>query len=156
MYSNELVCRILEFLNENLNRKVSIEEISCKFSYNRYYIMKSFKDELGISISVYMNRMRIWNSIIDIQNYSYSLTKIAIRNGFYSLEYFSEMFHQVMGVSPRIYRHYWNHRFLLEQDLSHIILINWITLQEFVEFVDKYKKNKKPVIPPVRKLSIFK
>lgn len=43
MYSNELVCQILEFLDSNINRKISIQEIVLKFSYDRYYIMKRFK-----------------------------------------------------------------------------------------------------------------
>lgn len=155
MYSNDLVCNILEFLDNNLNRKVSIEEISYKFSYNRYYIMKIFKKEIGVSILCYMNRLRIWNSMLDIQNTSYSFMKIGIRNGFYSLEYFSETFHQVMGISPRIYRSFWNRRFILSEEELSIIRINLVELQFFIEMTKKYKKNKKPLVAPVRKLSIF-
>ena len=43
MYSNDLGCHILDFLDNNLYRKVSIEELSSCFYYNRYYIMKLFK-----------------------------------------------------------------------------------------------------------------
>lgn len=156
MYSNELVCNILEFLDSNLNRKISIEEISYRFSYNRYYIMKTFKKEIGVSISLYVNRLRIWNSILDIQNTNYSFIKIGIRNGFYSLEYFSEIFHHIMGVSPRSYRNFWKNRFLLGEDELSIIRKNLAELQAFIEFVKGYKKNKKPIVLPVRKLSIFR
>lgn len=156
MYSNELVCNILDFLDDNLNRKVSIEELSYKFSYNRYYIMKTFKKELGVSIIEYLNRLRIWNSMLDIQNSTYSLMKIAIRNGFYSLEYFSETFHKIMGVSPRTYQNYWKHRFFLSENFLSIIRVNWADLQDFVDMSRRYKKNKKPIVLPVRKLSIFK
>ena len=156
MYSNELICKVLDFLDNNINRKVSIEEISSKFYYNRYYIMKLFKKEIGISIANYMNLIRIYNSAIDIRDTSYSFTKIAIRNGFYSLEYFSEMFHNIMGVSPSIYSKYCQSYYFVDEYLFENIINNFIKLQDFIEFVRYYKKNKKPIGNPVLKLSIFK
>lgn len=155
MYSNELVCNILVFLDSNLNRKISIEEIANKFYYNRYYIMKLFKKELGVPIAVYMNYLRIYHSVFEIKNSNYSMTRIAIQNGFYSLEYFSEMFHKVMGVSPRVYQTYCKYLFRISNEDLDIIRTNWISLQEFVDFVTKYKKNKKPSSIPVLKRSIF-
>lgn len=155
MYSNELVCCILDFLDDNLNRKISIEEIACKFYYNRYYIMKLFKKELGVTTLTYMNRMRIIHSIRDIQLFNYSLTKVAIRNGFYSLEYFSEVFHKIMGVSPSVYQTYCNCRFRLSSQELESIGENWANLSSFVNFIEAYKKNKKPRSIPVLKRSIF-
>lgn len=53
MYSNKLVCSILYFIDENIDRKISISDISERFFYNRYYVMKLFKKEIGVSPSVY-------------------------------------------------------------------------------------------------------
>lgn len=156
MYSNELVCNILDFIDGNINKKISIEEISLKFYYNRYYIMKLFKKELGISITNYINWMRIRNSLKDINDYNYSITRIALNNGFYSLEYFSEMFHKVMGISPRIYLYYCRYRFKVSCEDLEIINMNLIKLQELANSVNIYKKNKKPIGSPVLKRSIFK
>lgn len=156
MYSNELVCSILDFIDGNINRKISIEEIALKFYYNRYYIMKLFKKELEVSIANYINYMRIRNSLSDISNYNYSITKVALKNGFYSLEYFSETFHKVMGVSPRIYLDYCKYKFKVSEKNLETININLIKLQELVEIINKYRKNKKPVGIPVLKRTIFK
>lgn len=156
MYSNELVCRILDFIDSNINRKISIEEIALKFYYNRYYIMKLFRKELRISINNYINYMRIRSSINEIKNNNYSITRVALNNGFYSLEYFSETFHKVMGVSPRIYLDYCRYKFRVSEKDLETININLIKLQELVEYISKYRKNKKPVGIPVLKLSIFK
>lgn len=155
MYSNELICNILDFLDCNLNRKITIEEISNKFYYNRYYIMKLFKKELGVSISVYINNLRIYHSTFDIKNTNHSLTRIAIQNGFYSLEYFSEMFHKIMGVSPRVYQTYCKYYFRVSNKELELIRTNWIQLHEFIEYINKYKKNKKPISIPVLKRTIF-
>lgn len=155
MYSNELICNILEYLDNNLNKKISPSEIAIKFYYNKFYIMKLFKKELGITLIMYINNLRVFNSIKSIQNSSDSFTKIALCNGFYSLEYFSETFKLVMGVSPRTFRTYCNNRFKLSSNELNLISSNWIELQSLVERINKYKKNKKPCGIPVLKRSIF-
>ena len=83
------------------------------------------------------------------------MIRIAIKNGFYSLEYFSEIFHKIMGVSPRIYKTYCKYFFRISNTNLEILTKNWIELQEFVDFINKYKKNKKPKSIPVLKRSIF-
>ena len=155
MHSNETICDILNFIDNNINKKITIEEISNKFSYNRYYIMKLFKKEIGCSIIVYINNVRIFNSIKDIRENNYSFTKVALRNGFYSLEYFSEIFNKTIGVSPRVYLNYCKYRYKITENELDILLDNWIKLQYFIEFVCRYKKNKKPNKSPVLKRSIF-
>lgn len=155
MYSNELICNILEFINTNLNRKITIEEVSQKFFYNRYYIMKLFKKELGITFINYINYMRVYNSIKSIQYSNDSFTKIALCNGFYSLEYFSEIFNKVMGVSPSVFKNYYKYKYRLTDLELSTISSNWIELQTLVDNVNKYKKNKIPKSIPVLKRSIF-
>ena len=156
MYSNELVCDILGYIDINVNRKISIEDIALKFYYNRYYIMKLFKRELGISINNYINYIRIRNSLNEFYNSNYSITRIALNNGFYSLEYYSEMFTKIMGVSPRIYLIYCKSRLLVSYEELDIISSNLVLVQDIVDRANKYRKNKKPVGIPVLKRSIFK
>ena len=55
MYSNNLIISILEYIDINLNSKITIEDLEHKFYYNRYYIMKLFKKELNITIFDYIN-----------------------------------------------------------------------------------------------------
>ena len=91
MFSNELVCNIISYLNNNINKEITIDELSLIFYFNKTYIMKKFKKELHISIHEYINTMRIYNSLHHFNNDEYFLS-IAFKNGFNSLEYFSETF----------------------------------------------------------------
>ena len=50
MFSNDLVCDILEYIDNNLYCEISIDLLSSIFCYDKYYIMKLFKRETGISI----------------------------------------------------------------------------------------------------------
>jgi YesN/AraC family two-component response regulator len=64
MYSNKLICEILIYIDKNIKNKITIEELENKFFYNRYYIMKLFKKEIGLTIVEYINSIRIYNSIL--------------------------------------------------------------------------------------------
>ena len=156
MYSNELVCKILNYIDNNINKKITIEELSLRFYYNRYYIMKLFKKEISISLFDYINTLRIYNSINSINNSDKLLIRIAIDNGFYSLEYFSEMFKKIIGVSPSVYKKFYYSRYTPSKQNYKLITDNIIKLNTIINKINKYKLNIKPQITPVRKLTIFK
>lgn len=105
MYSNKIICKTLEYINQNINKEITITEISNILFYDRTYIMKKFKKEIGITINNYISITRIYNSLI-LFKYNYSILNIALRNGFNSQEYFSETFKKYIGVSPITYRNY--------------------------------------------------
>ncbi len=155
MFSNDLVCDILDFIDNNLDIKISIEDISLKFFYNRFYIMKLFKKEIGLPISVYINYRKIYKSTKLIRGNSYSMMLVGLSCGYYSLEYFSEMFKKVLGVSPLKYKKYCLNRFALSNNDLDIILDNTIKLDILIEKVNRYKNNRKPKVFPVKKRSIF-
>ena len=103
MYSNELVCNILDYLDKNINTDLSIDLISSIFCYDKFYIMKRFKKEIGTSIFNYINSIKVYNSLKFFKNDD-SILIIALESGFNSFEYFSEKFKKVMGVNPTAYR----------------------------------------------------
>lgn len=96
-----MVCNIIEYINENLNREITINELSKIFSYDKTYIMKRFKRELNITIKEYINIKKILNSL-EHYNYNNKILNIAFKSGYNSLEYYSEIFTTLVGVSPRI------------------------------------------------------
>ena len=156
MYSNEIVCKILNYIDNNINKKITVEELSLRFYYNRYYIMKLFKKEIGISLFDYINSLRIYNSINSINNSNKLLIRIAIDNGYYSLEYFSEIFKKIIGVSPSVYKKFYYNRYTPSKNNYKLITDNIIKINMLINKVNKYKFKIKPQTTPVRKLSIFK
>ena len=38
MFSNDLICNILEYLNKNINKEITIDELSMLFYFNKTYI----------------------------------------------------------------------------------------------------------------------
>lgn len=155
MHSNEIICDILEYIEININTKITIDIISKRFNFNRYYLMKLFKKELNISIIDYINNLRVYNSLNNIKN-NQSLLNVAISNGFYSLEYFSEMFKNIIGINPSTYKKIINYdRNISDKDMFKYT--ESITkLKLLIEYSNKYKFNRKTNKIFVKKLSIFK
>ena len=155
MFSNELVVEILNYLDSNLYTKISILELSKHFNYNKDYIMRLFKRELNITIFDYLNQRRILNSLQDYKyNYS-SILNIALNYGFYSQEYYSEMFHKLIGVAPRTYLKFINHNININNDEINTIINRIASLEYRFRTIDNYKLNTKPS-RQVKILSIFK
>jgi len=154
MFSNDLVCDILDFIDDNINRKITMDELCSHFYFNKDYIMRLFKREIHSTISDYMNKKRIFQSLQDLQFGNDSILFIGLKHGFTSLEYYSEVFHKVMGVSPIIYRKFSTRSIdVAEKDINKIQK-NLANISSFFENVTRYRNNRKKTLS--MNLSIFK
>ena len=143
MYSNELVCDILEYINKNINQEITINLLSNMFYYDKTYIMKRFKKEIGISIFDYINRVKIFNSL-PFYYYDNYILSIGLNNGFNSIEYYSEIFKKIMGVNPKKYKYFINRsRFIKDKEID-LIIKRVDDLNNLDMFIKKYLLNRKP------------
>ena len=154
IYSNELVCNILTYIKNNINTEITISDISNLFSYDKTYIMKKFKKELGITIKEYINIIKVLDSLT-YYNSNNTILKIAILSGYNSIEYYSEVFSKLIGVSPRIYKKFIMPLSNLSEEKIQIIRTSISELYSLKEKITKYLNNQKPKKLPTRKLSIF-
>ena len=155
MFSNDLVIKILNYIDNNIYRKISIDELSDVFLYNKDYIMRLFKKEIGYTIIDYINRKRVFNSLISYNSKNLSILSISLKYGFYSQEYYSEMFHNIMGVSPTTFSKFINYRNKVSIEDINNIQSNISKLDYEQRKINSYRSN----IPPkstIKVLSIFK
>lgn len=155
MYSNKLICQILNYIDTNWCNKLSINDLENKFYYNRYYIMKLFKREIGVTIFDYINNFKIYKSINEIAISNNSMITIAINCGFNSLEYFSETFKNIVGVSPSNYKKILNREAIFNIDKYDEVTLNIIKINKLINKVNVYKNNIKSDKIKVKKLTIF-
>ncbi len=154
MFSNDLICDILDFIDDNINRKITMDELSGHFYFHKDYIMRLFKKEIHSTISDYINKKRIFQSLKDLQLSNDSILYIGLKHGFSSLEYYSEVFHKVMGVSPVIYRKFSARSIEVEDEDMKTIQKNLANISGFFENVTRYRNNRKKTLS--MNLSIFK
>jgi AraC-like DNA-binding protein len=98
---------VFTYLDDNLSRNVSTEELmevanmSCS-TLNRY-----FKRVTGLSPIEYHLQKRISNACELIHLTGKSIEQIAELSGFSDASYFSRQFKKVMKMSPSVYRDSW-------------------------------------------------
>ena len=143
MYSNELVCNIIEYLNKNINKEITIDELSRQFHFDKTYIMKRFKKELNVSIHEYINTIRILNSLKYFRDDTYFLS-IAFKNGFNSLEYFSETFKKIVGVNPTTYKKFISYKNDVSEEEEISILTNLSNIYNIKKSANEYLNHRKP------------
>lgn len=155
MYSNDLVINLLNYIDNNINKKITMDELSHIFYFNKDYLMSIFKKELDITIMDYINKLRIYNSLEDIKNTSDMMIKIALNNGYSSQEYFTETFTKIIGVSPLIYRKFTKVNSQISEHELDLIRRSLAELSSTINRISRYKTN---IIPtnPTKKFTFFK
>ena len=139
--NHSLVRQLLEYIDNNLYAKVTLEELSRIFYFNRDYIMRVFKKELGITIIDYMNKKRIYSSLEALQTTEDSILKIALLHGFTSQEYYTELFRKEMGTNPLNYRKFTkNHPSITEKERNEITK-NLTENKHLLDQIQQYKNN---------------
>ena len=137
---NSLIISILKYIDNNLYVKITLDELSKRFYYNKDYIMRVFKKELGITIIEYINKRKIYNSLKSIQETDDYILKISISYGFASQEYYCEIFTKIIGVSPQTYRKFCNNQLISYDEIS-IIRKNLTDLKYELDKIEYYKNN---------------
>lgn len=154
MYSNELVVKMLNYIDDNLYKRITMDEISSIFYFNKDYLMRIFKKELDITIMDYINKRRIFNSLELLKNTDDLVIKIALNSGYSSLEYYSETFTKILGVSPLTYRKFTKVNSQISLEELDIIRTRLPDISSLLKRIDIYKNNVKR--SEVKKLGLFK
>ena len=90
---------VIEYINNNYSRKITVDELSEKFSYNKYYLCHVFKEITGLTIISYINYYRCLNArrmLLDKQ----PVSEVAAMCGFCNISYFAKMYKKHMGYLP--------------------------------------------------------
>ena len=97
--SEELGARVMRFLNENLDKDLSLDTISRHFFVSKYYLCRAFKRHNGISIHGYVNQKRVINAkrLIDSGE---SASVAAYKVGFGDYSAFFRAYVKIVGASP--------------------------------------------------------
>lgn len=98
------VSRIKKFIDDHFgDTDLSLERISEALSYNPKYISRTFKKEMRVSITDYINTIRIHQACILMDQGFTSIRDISLLCGFKDSLYFSRVFKREIGLSPREY-----------------------------------------------------
>lgn len=99
------VKRIINYLNENYEQRISLEQIAHNMYLSPVYISKIFKEETGESPINYLIKIRLERAkeILQTRN-NRSIKSIAKEVGYDDVYHFSKLFKKYYGISPLYYK----------------------------------------------------
>ena len=102
--TDPLVLRIVAYLKENYQSKITLADLQEQFHYSERYINQKFQKELGTTVIDYLNRCRIQNALELIRKGELPISQIGWECGIGEYKYFNHVFKKYMGCSVREYQ----------------------------------------------------
>ncbi|SFT01059.1 transcriptional regulator, AraC family [Zhouia amylolytica] len=95
---------IIEYIRKNLQKSISVMELSKKAYMSESNFHRVFKNELGMSPVDFINNERIKLASSLLQDPNLKIKEVFMRCGFENRSYFNRLFKRIKNVSPREYQ----------------------------------------------------
>lgn len=95
---------ILDYIEQNLGSRLTIERLAEQFGYHPAYLARKFAADFGTPPARYILRQRIIRSCQLLLGSNKTLEQIAAETGFYDASHFISKFKESEGVTPLHYR----------------------------------------------------
>ena len=95
----ELGARVIRYLNENIDKNITLDQLAKRFFVSKYYLCRAFKKHNGISVHGYINRKRVMyaKQLIDSGE---TASGAAYKVGFGDYSAFYRAYVKIIGKSP--------------------------------------------------------
>ncbi len=95
---------IEEFVRQNYQNEINLQEIADRFFFSREYISRKFKQEFDETITDYVMKIRMEKAKELLENPHLKIYEIANHVGYQNEKYFSKLFKKLIGLRPNEYR----------------------------------------------------
>lgn len=102
--NDNIIDAIKDYLLERLDQNLTLDQIAAKFNYSKSYLHAKFKTKTGYSIMVFFNLKKVQKACEYLNYTDLSIKEISFKTGFEDPLYFSRIFKNYMGKSPRNYK----------------------------------------------------
>ncbi len=93
-----------QYINENYNKTISLENVSNHIGFNPAYFSSMFKKSTGQNFMDYVIEIRILNAKNLLVQTNQDVANIAAEVGYTDLKYFSRIFKKLTNLTPSEYR----------------------------------------------------
>jgi AraC-like DNA-binding protein len=101
---NRVIIKAIDFIRMNLDQNLTLENIASAVESSPFKLSRQFKLETSQSITEYINKLRINESLKLMENENLSITDISQIVGFNDGNYFTKVFKKITGLTPSQYR----------------------------------------------------
>ena len=101
--SNENLINAISYIRNNYQHDLSLDTVAKSVFVSNYYLSHLFRDELNMTFSDYVNKVRMDEAIKLMKASGRSIQEIAQRSGFADASYFTKIFKKYHGITPKKY-----------------------------------------------------
>lgn len=98
------VAAMAEYLSEHSAEPLSLTALSERLGYTPQYLSKLFRKESGMSLSTYLQRLRVENACVLLSDERLRIAQIAQKIGYGDQKHFNAVFRCYKNMSPREFR----------------------------------------------------
>lgn len=98
------VYAVVRYISENIFNIDSIGKMARELGYCDSYLSRVFKEKMGMTLQSYVTMKKMEKAVEMIEQGNFTITEIALKLSFESLQSFSKSFRRTVGVSPMEYR----------------------------------------------------
>ena len=109
MDRNLKVSASLEYIEDNLDSDIRLEDLARKVHLSKYHYHRLFHKMTGESVTKYITRLRMKNAGEDLIKTDQPIIDIALKYQYSSQEAFSRAFGRIYGTTPGRYRKTYGH-----------------------------------------------
>lgn len=105
----DLICKILNYLNDNYTQQITVDQLASKFGYSRSRFSHMFKSTIGYSLPQYLNMLRCRSIAEALVSTDTPVVELAINAGFNNTHSFYTAFRTCYNMTPREYLSNYKH-----------------------------------------------
>jgi transcriptional regulator GlxA family with amidase domain len=103
-HGDELVCKAQTYIEENLNQKISFEDLASKLAISRRNFDRRFTKAVGNTPVEYLQRVKVEVAKSSLEKGRKSIFEVMSEVGYSDDKAFREVFKRITGLSPLEYR----------------------------------------------------
>lgn len=100
----EFVKKIADYIADNMSDKISLKELTAKFSVSDTYLQRSFRAVYGMPVASFIRAQKMQKAAQVLIHTNRSVDEIAEEFGYMNESKFSAVFKKIMGDTPSVYR----------------------------------------------------
>jgi AraC family transcriptional regulator len=95
---------ILDYINDNLAEKISLEDLAVLIGCNQYYFSRAFKKSTGLSPHQYIIQQRVELAKQLLRQKKLSISEISLTCGFSHQSHLNRHFKRLVGTTPKMFQ----------------------------------------------------